>query len=358
MRFAFTEDQELFRASLRELLDRNCPADIVRAAWRTGAAGVASEPAPAPLWGQLAELGILGMTLSEGAGGLGMAELDWVLLLEEAGYAALAEPLAQTTACAAPLLERVGSAALCAEWLPRVQQGDAKLAVCFESEPYLAHAERFDLLLVQRGAALYAALPADCSFSAQRSLDHSRALARVDFTAKAEQLITADAAPALAQAYHRAVLAQSAELIGVSQRMLDMTVDYVKVRHQFGKPIGSYQAVKHRLADSLLKLEFARPLVYRAAYSCAHSGSLPGALVDAHVSMAALYAREAADFMAKSALQLHGAIGYTFEFDLQLWLKRAWALKRCFGSAAWHHERVAKLALSAQDTSPELEGQP
>lgn len=350
MRFAFTEDQALFRASLKELLERNCPADNVRAAWRGGE--------PAELWAQLAELGVVGMTLSEQAGGLGMTALDWVLLLEEAGYAALPEPLAQTTACAAPLFERLAPAALASQWLPRVQQGDAKLGVCFESEPYLAHAARFDLLLIQRGAALYAAPPSDCELSAQRSLDHSRGLARVGYQPKPSQLIAQDAREALAQAYNRAVLAQAAELIGLGRRMLDMTVDYVKLRHQFGKPIGSYQAVKHRLADSLLKLEFARPLVHRAAYSCAHPAPLSTAEVDAHVSMATLYARGAADFMAKSALQLHGAIGYTFEFDLQLWLKRSWALQRCFGSAAWHRERVAKLALSAQNTAPQIEAQP
>jgi alkylation response protein AidB-like acyl-CoA dehydrogenase len=113
------------------------------------------------------------------------------------------------------------------------------------------------------------------------------------------------------------------------------------VRKQFGSAIGSFQAVKHHLADALVKLEFARPVVYRAAYSMSHR-SESAAL---HVSMAKVYASEAALLAARTALQCHGAIGYSYEHDLHLWMKRAWALAATWGDASWHRARVGKLVL-------------
>jgi len=136
----------------------------------------------------------------------------------------------------------------------------------------------------------------------------------------------------------RASLATAAQLIGVSRRMLDMTVQYAKDREQFGKPIGAQQAVKHRLANALIEQEFARPLVYRAGWSMATKAD------DAEVcvSLAKIYAGEAAKFVAKEALQIHGAIGYTIECDLHMWMKRAWALSAAHGDAAYHRERVGR----------------
>lgn len=342
MHFAFSEDQELFRASFKEVCERACDPSRVRKAWEATAGDDA-------LWKQLGELGVLGMTLSEEAGGLGMGELDWVLILEEAGRSGLPEPLADHTAVALPLFEELGSDALKAEWLPLAAAGDARIGVLLEGSPFVAFASALDLLLVQRGASLYAVPAKECAWQAQTSLDHSRQLAKLGVELSAEWRLTETAGDALGRALNRAVLAQSAELLGTCQRMLDLTVDYVKVRHQFGKPIGSYQAVKHRLADALLRLEFAKPLAYRAAHSL--SEGLSGAEVDAQVSMARLYARDAAEFMAKAALQLHGAIGYTFEYDLQLWMKRAWATGRTLHSDAWHRERVAKVAFAGLSAS-------
>ncbi len=341
MHFAFTEDQELFRASFKELCERECDATRVRQAWN-------GDP-PRGLWKQLGELGVLGMTLSEAADGLGMSELDWVLILEEAGRCGLPEPLAAHTAVALPLLEEHGSDALKADWLPRAAAGDARIGIAFAHSPFVPHAAALDLLLVQRGESLYAVPAKDCAWEAQVSVERARRLAKSGFEPRREWLLSEHAPESLSRAFNRAVVAQSAELLGCTQRMLDMTVEYVKVRHQFGKPIGSYQAVKHRLADGLLRLEFAKPLTYRAAHALS-LGSL-GPEVDAQVSMARLYAREAAEFMAKAALQLHGAIGYTFEYDLQLWMKRAWATGRALHSDAWHRERVADVAFKALGAS-------
>jgi hypothetical protein len=127
-------------------------------------------------------------------------------------------------------------------------------------------------------------------------------------------------------------LAAAAQLIGLGQRMLDMTVDYVRERRQFGVPIGSFQAVKHQLADSLKELAFARPAVWRAAST----------FEPRDISMAKAMASDAASFVARRALQCHGAIGYTVEYDLHRYLKHTWVLARSFGDAAWHRDRIAK----------------
>ena len=130
----------------------------------------------------------------------------------------------------------------------------------------------------------------------------------------------------------RATLAAAAQLVGLGQRMLDMTVDYVKERRQFGVPVGSFQAVKHQLADALKELAFARPAVWRAAST----------LEPRDVSMAKAMASDAASFVARRALQCHGAIGYTVEYELHRFLKQTWVLARSFGDAAWHRDRIAK----------------
>jgi alkylation response protein AidB-like acyl-CoA dehydrogenase len=130
--------------------------------------------------------------------------------------------------------------------------------------------------------------------------------------------------------FERAALAGAAQLCGLSARMIDMTVEYVKERKQFGVPVGSYQGVKHHLANALLKLEYARPVAYYAAYA-------PN---ERDISFAKVYASRAADTAARAALQCHGAIGYSFEYDLHLWMKRAWALMRAFGTTEFHHRRV------------------
>src|SRR5439155_26410495 len=139
----------------------------------------------------------------------------------------------------------------------------------------------------------------------------------------------------------RAALATAAELCGLGQHLIAVTVEYVKVRRQFGSPVGSFQAVKHMLADAHLGIEFARPVVYRAAWSMARGR--PDRSV--HVSMAKAMASEAALRAARAALQCHGAIGYSFEYDLHLWMKRVWALAAAWGDAAWHRARVASAVL-------------
>jgi alkylation response protein AidB-like acyl-CoA dehydrogenase len=149
----------------------------------------------------------------------------------------------------------------------------------------------------------------------------------------------------VARTIDRAAVGSAAQLLGIGAAMVERTVEYAKIRTQFGKPIGSFQAVKHQLADAHVALELARPVVYRAA------ASLAGRAADAslHASMAKAQASEAALRAARAALQCHGAIGYSFEYDLHMWMKRAWALAAAWGDAAWHRARVATAVLDHGD---------
>jgi alkylation response protein AidB-like acyl-CoA dehydrogenase len=143
------------------------------------------------------------------------------------------------------------------------------------------------------------------------------------------------------RAFERGATATAAVLVGLAEQMVAMTVEYVLARRQFGVPIGSFQAVKHHLADAELKVSFARPTVWNAGYSLAHGR--PD--IERDVSMAKCFASDAAELVARKALQCHGAIGYTTEHDLHFWLKRTWALSAAWGDAAWHRRRVAHVLL-------------
>jgi alkylation response protein AidB-like acyl-CoA dehydrogenase len=334
MHFAFTDDQKMLRDTVREVLQRECPPEVVRAVWEGSWDGVQS------VWNTLAETGVLGMAASEEAGGMDMQAMDFVLPLEETGYAALPGPVAETLAIGIPLLEVMGTDAQKDRWLSPAIAGQVKLAVAFEGQSVLPHASVSDVVLVQRGKLAFCVPTAELKTSSEQSVDRTRDLASITGApAEAHQARTdVDLVAAFAVARERAALAAAAQLVGLSRRMLDMTVAYAKDRVQFGKPIGAQQAVKHRLANALIQQEFARPLVYRAAWAL--STGQPD--VELSVSMAKIYAGEAAKFVAKECLQVHGAIGYTIECDLHMWMKRAWALAASYGDAAYHRARVGR----------------
>jgi alkylation response protein AidB-like acyl-CoA dehydrogenase len=338
VRFAFTDDQKLFRDTLRALLEKECTADVVRRAWSRDTDGRSPS-----LWTKLAELGVLGLAMPEAHGGLGLSEIDLVLLLEECGRAALPEPIVETSAVGAPLLAECAHPELCSAWLPRVAAGQARLAVGLDGAPFVADAHVADLLLLQRGDELHALDRGSVKMAPEHSVDGARRLFRVTWSASPATLVAAGppARVALARAFDRGALGAAAMLLGLARSLIDVTVEYVKVRKQFGSAIGSFQAVKHHLADALVKLEFARPVVYRAAYSMSRADR------DAplHVSMAKAYASDAALLAARAALQCHGAIGYSYEHDLHLWMKRAWALAVAWGDVSWHRARVGALIL-------------
>jgi alkylation response protein AidB-like acyl-CoA dehydrogenase len=334
MRFAFTDDQKMLRDTVREVLQRECAPEVVRATWEGNPEGARA------VWDTLAETGVIGMTASEEAGGMAMSELDLVLPLEEAGYAALPGPIVDTVAVGIPLLEAAGTDAQKERWLGPAVAGKARIVVSLGDQSIVAHAVSADVLIAEQGGAAYCVPLAEASISVERSVDRARELGRVSFEADAQYQMRqdVDTTALFMLARERAALGTAAQLIGLSRRMLDMAVQYAKDREQFGKPIGAQQAIKHRLANALIEQQFARPTVYRAGWSMATSA--PDA--DINVSLAKIYAGQAAKFVAKEALQVHGAIGYTIECDLHMWMKRAWALAAVHGDAAYHRERVGR----------------
>ena len=322
MRFALDEDREALRSTARDLLTELCPPAAVRAAWTQA-------PDPAP-WQALTAAGALSVLVPQSDGGLGLDETYLVPVLEEAGRAALPHPLTETALVAAPLgavgpmlatdLGAVGP-------MLATDLGAAGAAV-----PSATFAESF-LLVSGRGLRLYEAHEVDVEPVA--TVDASRHCGRVRPRAGGET-VTEDP-DAVAAAFDRGVLGAAAELVGLSRAMLELTVDYAAQRHQFGRPIGSFQAVKHHLANARIQIEFASPAVLYAADAVAHSR--PEATRS--VSQAKWLAGEAAAVTGRAALQCHGAIGYTTEYDLHVYLKRSWALARSWGGADFHADRVA-----------------
>jgi alkylation response protein AidB-like acyl-CoA dehydrogenase len=332
MDFRYSDDQILLQSTVRDFLAKECTPEVVRALWETPTARSAA------LWKKLAEVGVPGLLVPEAHGGMGMSELEAVLILEEAGRAALAEPLVASAAVAAPLLREIGGE-LASEWLPRIAAGEAVVAVGHPALPFVEDAHVADLLLLPRGEDALFALPrASVRLEEQPALDPSRRIARAEFDAGAVRPVArgAQACALFAAALDRGALACAAQALGACDRMLDLSVAYASQRRQFGKPIGSYQAVKHMLANAKVALEYARPVVQRAAASVARGAAARAA----HVSMAKLTACDAARLAARVALQCHGAIGYTWEQDLHLWMRRAWSLAQSWGRAPFHLARV------------------
>lgn len=347
MRFAFTDDQLLFRDTVRELLARQCSPDAVRRAWDASHDAAVDRAR----WSALAEMGVVGLMLPEDHGGMGLAELDLVLLLEESGRVALPEPIVDVAAVGGPLLAdlAINGNTRAAEVLPALAGGELLIGVQSGGKPSIAGAAEADLLVLVHDDEIHLVPREAVTLTAQQSVDGARKLMLVDWHRTSETLVVDGEAGwhALNRAFDRGALAKAAQLVGLADRMVEITVEYVKEREQFGVPIGSFQAVKHHLADALLKLEFARPVVYRAAYSMTHDS--PDRSRD--VSMAKIYAAEAAHLAGRVALQCHGAIGYTVEADLHLYLKRSWALEPLWGDVTWHRDRVATAVLAGA-TSP------
>ncbi len=315
MRFGLTDDQVAFRDAVRDLLGKECTPAVVRAAW---------EAAPGELdrgvWDRLDAMGVLGVLVPEGDGGLGLDETWLVPILEEAGRAALPHPLVETAMVAAPLTG-----------------AGAGMVTTDLGGPHVPCAADADGVLLEVEGALVVVARSRLALEAVETVDRGRRAAAVTLRSDAVADAGVEEPGALELALDRGALGTAAVLVGLGQAMLDLTVGYVKERQQFGVPIGSFQAVKHHLADAALALELTRPAVLRAAWSVARD--LPSRGRD--VSMAKAMASDAAELVGRQALQCHGAIGYTVEADLHLFLKRTWALARSWGDSAHHTDRIA-----------------
>ncbi len=348
MRFAPTEDQLAFAAAMRELLEAECPPEIVRATWESGDA--------ASLWAHLTGMGVVGALAPEEVGGSGMDEVDLALLLVEAGRAAVPAPLSDVAMVAVPAVRdhaRTGSTGVSdAEGvLAAICAGDATVAVGLSvdgdgsgdgSRLLVDGAAVARWLLLEAGDGLHLVDADVVEVEPVPSADGALRVGAVGWTpSPATRLV--DASAAASSALDRAALGAAAQLCGLADKMVELTVGYAAERQQFGQPIGSFQAVQHRLADAALAVAFARPLVLRAAVSVATGDPL----APVHVSMAKASASDAAETVAAAALQCHGAIGYTTEYDLHLFMQRAWWLARRHGGAAWHRRRVQQHLLGS-----------
>jgi len=339
--FTFGEDRELFASTLREILDDRCGPAAVRASWDDPDGRIDG------LWDVLAETGILGLLVPEDLGGLGIDERDLVLLLEELGRAACPDPVAEHAAVVVPMLRDLGSEAVHDRWLAGLSDGSVVATAGSPVDRPVLAGGTADLVVLAVDGAVHA-VPADAvSATGQAGVDGSRRLATVRASTSADTLV-ADDPSAVDALLDRGAWAAAAQGLGVAQRLLDLTVGYVAEREQFGRPVGVNQAVKHHCSNVAVALEFARPLVQVAAWSLATArlpeGTVPPGAATPPSSVAASMAKsavsDALDLACRSALQCHGAIGYTIEHDLQLWLKRGWALSAAWGDARLHRRRI------------------
>jgi alkylation response protein AidB-like acyl-CoA dehydrogenase len=299
MRFRPDEEQLAFARSLGELLaDADTPA--IARAWAAG------DPAPGrKLWTRLAEQGVLSL----GADDSGATPVDLVLAFEQLGRFAVPGPYVESVAVLPALGVEAGEAMATLAAPPRV--------------PYALDAPVADAVYLLDGSVLSAATAS----AAVGSVDRARLLAEVRPVGQVREVEPAGA-------FERGVLAVTAQLVGLGSALLDRSVGYARQRSQFGKPIGSFQAVKHQLADVAVGLELARPLLFGAALG------LDGPDAAREVSAAKVAGADAAYRAARTALQVHGAIGYTAEYDLALWLTKVRALVAAWGTPRFHRDRV------------------
>jgi alkylation response protein AidB-like acyl-CoA dehydrogenase len=376
MDIGFTEEQELLRETARRFLESECNTQFVRRRMAEPTA-VTDE-----FWQKLAEQGWLGIVYPEDEGGSGLGLVDLVVLMEEMGRAVMPGPFLATVLLGGAAIGEAGSAAQRRNWLPEIAAGRAKAALAW-TEPnlrwdaagiampareagsgftlsgtklFVGDAHLADILVVaarsrdgstmEDGVSLFL-VPQDTrglAITVLPTIDETRKLCEVrldNVALPASELlgeIHQGWAP-LSRVIARATVALAAEMCGGAQQVLDMTVAYAKIRIAFGKPIGSYQGVKHQAADMLVAIENAKSLTYYAAWAV-DEGLDEAPLA---VSMAKAAASDMYRKVAGTGIQLHGGIGMTWEHDLQLYFKRAKASEVAFGDASWHRERVARL---------------
>jgi len=325
MDFRPSEDQATLAEGVRDFLAGTHGPEVLRAldADATGRSpGIAAS---------LREMGLPGLAVPEDQGGLGLSLLDAVLIAMECGRAALAEPLADTAFVAAPLLARAGGHK---SLLQAIASGEASLALQHPANPWVADlAQATHILSAQGDSVVLASVGSDAAPC--ESVDPLRRLSRpVAVEGEPTGIAPGDLLDV-------AALMSAAQALGVADAMLKISTEYACTRQQFGQPIGAFQAIKHHLASSAVAIEFARPVVYRAAQA------LDEASVNAsvHISHAKIAACDAATAMAETAIQVHGAMGYTYEVDLHFWMKRSWALAGAWGDRAFHAERVQQAVI-------------
>ncbi len=314
MRFTLTDEQRGFAAALADLLQGGDVVTAVRA-WAEDdtTAGLA-------LWKRLADQGISGLVVPEDAGGLGGSAVDLVVAFEALGAYAVPGPWVESAAYLPVLLADAAP-----DVVTSLAEGAVGTARVVGHSPVALDADVAEHVYVVDDSAVHTAAPG----TQRRSVDPARRLFEVTPDAPVEV-----ASRARRDAFDLAALASAAQLLGLGEHLLGQTVEYLGQRKQFGRQIGSYQALKHEAADVRIALDFVRPLVHGAALSIV----TPRAARD--VSAAKVAAADAAYLAARTALQLHGAIGYTEEHDLSLWILKVRALVSAWGTPSFHRARV------------------
>jgi len=375
MRFAFTEEQEALRRTARSFLADHSSSAQVRAAMQTDT-GYDSA-----MWRRIgAELGWTAILIPEVYGGLGLGYVELVALMEEMGAALLCAPFFSTVCLATNVLLIGASEEQRQQYLPGIAAGDAIATVAFTEPNGRWDASGIEMRAEQRGASFVLngtktfvidGHTADLLIVAARRGGSQgvegvhlfvlpvntpgierRLLPTMDQTRKQAQIILRDVRvsatalignqgkgwPILSQTLDLAAVALSAEQLGGAQRCLDMSVDYAKQRVQFGRPIGSFQAIKHKCADMLLRVESARSASYYAGWAA----SVQDPELPALASLAKAYCSDAYFHCAAECLQIHGGVGFSWEYDVHLYFKRAKSSETLLGDATYHRELVAQ----------------
>lgn len=350
MRFALSPEHVDFAASIRKLLDAGKTPAAIRS-WSAGEHAVGRA-----LLEQLAGAGVFGLAVAEEFDGIGAEPIDLVVAFGELGRSAVPGPVVESAAAIPALLQALagadssgaadgsasagatsgssaGAGSAAARWLPGIAAGTTLGTIAFATPGRGAvalDADVADLILIADGDRLHTGTVGE----QVRSVDPARRL----FTVVADELVAegAHVADAIAAGFDAATLACAAQLLGAGSGLLDAATEYAKQRKQFGRPIGEFQAVKQKLADVLIALDLAEPLLHRAALTAGG----PDRARD--VSAALVACGNAAHLAARTGLQVHGAIGYTAEYDLSLLLTKVTALRSVWGTADFHRARIAE----------------
>ncbi|HEV2311236.1 MAG TPA: acyl-CoA dehydrogenase family protein [Acidimicrobiia bacterium] len=348
MDFALSDDQEALRDGARDLLDDLSASAQVRAVVEAGGGWDVS------LWQAMLDQGWIGVAVPEPLGGLGLGTVELAVLLEQIGRHAAPVPFASTALAAGALLEAghddevaslLDGSVACVAWsrradAVRAQAAGSEWVLEGRPDPVL-YAPSASLAVVvaatDDGPALFRVALGDEPRAAEPAMDRTRELGWLHFAATpATRLGGVDAVDALLD---RGAAYASAEMLGGADRVLEMAVEYAKERVQFARPIGSFQAVKHRCADMLVDVEGMRSSAYWAAW-CLGAGDRDRSIA---ASTAKIWGSDASKRVMASGLQVHGGIGFTWEHDLHLFLKRAQLDQVSFGDAPYHRERLAAL---------------
>ena len=337
MHFAPTEQQEQFASNIASILEKECSSEALQSAGETSSGCING------LWETLSETGLMGIAIPEKFGGLGMGSPDLIFILEEFGRSACSEPVAEHAAVAAPLIARWSQNEMTKEILEESATGSRKLTVGAPMDGRVVSVEKSDMILLSKENELHVVPTNEILHTPMTSIDPRYKTSVIEWSPSPQTLISENP-DAIEDMINRGALSAAAQAVGVAQKLLDMTVSYVSERKQFGKPVGTNQAVKHHCSDMAIAVEFARPLVQVASWAIDNERSpTENFTVSGEVSVAKALASEAVELACRSALQCHGAIGYTVEHDLQIWLKRGWILASAWGDALFHRRRLGEI---------------